>query len=33
MDNFTIRGKAKTVFKIIKLMAKEEDAKAKGKGK
>ena len=29
MENFTLAGKAKTVFKLIELKAKVEQAKAK----
>jgi hypothetical protein len=33
MDNFQLAGKAKTVFKLIELMAKGEQAKAAGSKK
>ncbi len=33
MDNFVIKGKAKTVFRLVELMAKAEQAEKKGKKK
>jgi len=33
MESFVIKGKAKTVFKLIELLAKAEKAEGKGKKK